>query len=80
MQAAGPLKAELLARAGAALTLDAGEVERLGGQCLQILLAARKSWDVAGQKFTIQMTSDGFSAALAGFGVKASQLNTEKEV
>jgi chemotaxis protein CheX len=76
MQAAAPLKAMLLARMGGDVMLDASAVERLGAQCLQILLAARRSWDAAGRNFEIAMMSDGFSAALAGFGVAASQLNT----
>ena len=40
LSAAGPLAASLLRRRGSPLALDGSAVERLGGQCLQVLLAA----------------------------------------
>jgi chemotaxis protein CheX len=80
MQAAVPLQAALLALRGAGVSVDASGVEKLGGQCLQVLLAARKCWDEAGQDFTIAAMSDSFAAALAGFGVAPARLNTEHGV
>jgi chemotaxis protein CheX len=78
MQAALPLKTALMARWGAGLTINASLVEKLGAQCLQVLLAARKSWDEAGQDFTIDSMSDSFASALAGLGVMPASLNTGK--
>lgn len=40
LAAAAALKAEIEARLGAPLDVDAANVERVGGLCLQILLAA----------------------------------------
>lgn len=53
-RAATPLAEALLALRGSALTLDAARVERIGGQCLQVLLSAQKTWsaDEAALRFT----------------------------
>ena len=40
LKAAGPLRGALLERRGHPLELDAADVQRLGGLCLQVLLAA----------------------------------------
>jgi chemotaxis protein CheX len=68
LKAAEPLKAALLARRGETLTLDASEVQRLGGQCLQVLLAARRSWSEDDRPFAIAPRSPAFDEALALFG------------
>ena len=44
--AAGPLAAEFLSHRGEALCVDASRVERMGGQCLQVLLSAANTWKV----------------------------------
>ena len=44
LQAAEPLRAELMALRGRPLSLDASQVTRLGGLCLQVLMSARKIW------------------------------------
>ncbi|RRN60648.1 STAS domain-containing protein, partial [Caulobacter sp. 602-1] len=49
LKAAAPLKAAFLERRGTAITVEADQVRRLGGLCLQVLLAARKAWDQDGQ-------------------------------
>ncbi|WP_378944778.1 STAS domain-containing protein [Mesorhizobium sp. ANAO-SY3R2] len=53
-RAATPLAEALLALRGTALTIDASRVERIGGQCLQVLLSAQKTWsaDDAALSFT----------------------------
>ena len=68
LKAAEPLKAALLERQGQALSLDASGVQRLGGLCLQLLLAARRSWTEAGQALAIAPRSAAFDEALALFG------------
>ncbi|UPT64460.1 MAG: STAS domain-containing protein [Hyphomonadaceae bacterium JAD_PAG50586_4] len=42
--AAAPLKQALLAARGAAIAIDASDVEHLGALCLQALLAAKAAW------------------------------------
>ena len=51
--AAMPLHALLLAHRGADLDLDAAGVERLGGLGLQLLLAARATWQADGMTLRI---------------------------
>jgi chemotaxis protein CheX len=71
IRAAEPLKADLLAARGQALTVDASAVERLGGLCLQVLLSARKTWAADGQDLTVAPLSDAFSEQWAAFGAPA---------
>ena len=44
LKAASPLADEFLARRGEAISIDASRVRRIGGQCLQVLLSAIKTW------------------------------------
>ncbi|NBB66228.1 STAS domain-containing protein [Pseudomonas sp. ODNR1LW] len=75
MNAAEPLKAEVLAKRGQAVTLDASNVERLGGLCLQVLLSAKKTWAADGAELKIEPQSEGFSEQWAAFG--APDLNAQ---
>ncbi len=49
LNAAVPLRSLILMHRGQDLDLDAAAVERIGGLCLQVLLAARQTW-LADQK------------------------------
>lgn len=44
LAAASPLAAELVHLRGHPIEIDASQVERLGGPCLQVLLAAKATW------------------------------------
>ncbi len=44
LNAAGPLADSLLKHVGEDLVLDGSKVQRLGAPCLQVLLAAAKTW------------------------------------
>ena len=68
LQAAEPLRAELMALRGRPLTLDASQVTRLGGLCLQVLMSARKMWAEDGLNLTVEQQSSVFSEQLAAFG------------
>ncbi|THD61034.1 STAS domain-containing protein [Phenylobacterium sp.] len=68
MTAASPLKAQLLAARGSALSLDASAVRRLGGQCLQVLLAARAAWTADGGDWRIATASEEFADAVRLMG------------
>ncbi|HYD88804.1 MAG TPA: STAS domain-containing protein [Vitreimonas sp.] len=67
-RAAQPLKASLLEHRGKPLELDASDVERFGGLCLQVLAAARASWAAEGHAFAIANPSEAFSSALTLMG------------
>lgn len=77
LQAAEPLRAELMALRGRPLQIDASQVSRLGGLCLQVLLSARISWAEDGLPLRIEQASDGYLEQLAAFG--APQINFEPE-
>lgn len=69
LKAAADLHREFLARRGLDLTVDAAEVSRLGGLCLQVLLAAEGAWRNDGREFAVVNASDTYSKALTLFGV-----------
>lgn len=68
--AAAPLTDRLLAMRGADVTLDASQVARLGGLCLQVLMAAAKTWAADRAKLEISTPSSEFVDALTRFGVE----------
>jgi chemotaxis protein CheX len=68
LQAAEPLRAELISLRGRPLEIDASQVNRLGGLCLQVLMAARKIWAEDGVALTVNQPSSAFSEQLTAFG------------
>lgn len=74
LSAAQPLRDALLARRGAELALDASQVERMGGQCLAVLLAAARDGRAAGHALAIANPSEGFTQALALMGLDVDAL------
>jgi chemotaxis protein CheX len=63
LSAASRVKAAILERRGEPVVLDASEVERLGGLCVQVLLAARAEWRMKGHELRIERASDAFVEA-----------------
>ena len=66
--AAEPLRAELMALRGRPIEVDASQVARLGGLCLQVLMSARKIWSEDGLALTVNQPSSAFSEQLTAFG------------
>jgi chemotaxis protein CheX len=66
--AAPALAASLLAARGAAVRLNGASVQRLGGQCLQVLLAGCRAWAADGLEFVIAEGSAEFIEELALLG------------
>lgn len=62
------LRERLLALRGAVVEVDASGVERLGGLCLQVLMAARKTWAADGADLRLTGASDALVEQLAAFG------------
>jgi chemotaxis protein CheX len=56
-------------RRGQELLVDGTGVQRLGAQCLQVLLAARAAWAADGQTLLVENLSEDFSATLELMGV-----------
>ncbi|ANP45680.1 STAS domain-containing protein [Candidatus Viadribacter manganicus] len=61
LRAAAPLYAELASFKGQELVIDASCVERMGGLCVQILLAAQQSWKRDGLAWSVVDPSAAFS-------------------
>ena len=76
--AARPLHAALLARRGADLVLDAGQVSHFGTLGLQLLLAAARSWRRDGHRLAVAPRSPAFDEALLTFGVPLDDLQAEQ--
>lgn len=74
--AADTLSSTLTPFLGKAVTLDASQVEQLGGRCLEILLALRQANDHAGQPLLLSSPSQPFLADLATFGLTAQDIST----
>ncbi len=72
LKAAGPLKAALIERRGHPLELDAADVQRMGGLCLQVLLSAAATWREEGHSLRIGPRSEAFMDALRLFGGESS--------
>lgn len=73
LNAAGPLAAELLALRGRDVEVDASAVQRMGAQCLQVLLSARATWDADGTAFALVAPSDEFASTVALLGAPIDQ-------
>jgi chemotaxis protein CheX len=58
--AASALAKALRTARGHDLELDAADVRRVGGQCLQVLLAAAKAWAADGNALTVSSPSSEF--------------------
>jgi chemotaxis protein CheX len=67
-KAAYALAETLLAERGRAVRLNGGSVLRLGGQCLQVMLAARRAWEEDSQALTIMPCSEELAAGLSLLG------------
>jgi chemotaxis protein CheX len=74
IRAVTALKTELLERRGQDVTLDATGVERLGGLCLQVLLAAIKTWKVDGHALIFLNVSEALREQWQGFGASPDEL------
>ncbi|MGE0742202.1 MAG: STAS domain-containing protein [Hyphomonadaceae bacterium] len=68
---AAPLRDALLERRGHPLRLDADEVERIGGQCIQVLVAAQQTWAHDGVAFSLHAPSDEMRRSLGYVGLQS---------
>ena len=68
IQSAEALRVQLLGARGRPLTIDGSAVERLGGLCLQVLLAARQTWAADGHGLVVDPASEAFTDQWNAFG------------
>ncbi|MER2534201.1 MAG: STAS domain-containing protein, partial [Rhizobiaceae bacterium] len=57
------------------VSLDASLVERLGGQCLQVLLSAATTWAQEGEALSVSCPSENFLADLGLLGLTVDAFN-----
>ncbi len=69
LTAAAPLRAHLAALTGAPLNVDASGVQKIGGLCLQVLLAAGAAWASQGQELRVLEQSDAFMDGVRFMGI-----------
>ena len=72
--AARPLAKTLLSLRGSDVRIDASQVTRIGGQCLQVLLSAAATWRADHAILEVISPSAEFTEGLKLFGVPPSTL------
>jgi chemotaxis protein CheX len=80
LKAASQLMEMFLAHRGENLYIDGEQVQRLGGQCLQVLLSARQAWEADGHNLLVDNISEDGVAALELLGVEPSSLSYRKDL
>lgn len=68
-RAAGALRDQFLAQRGKSIEVDGADVQRIGGQCIQVLAAAQRSWLQDGVEFTLINLSPEMLRALGHVGM-----------
>jgi chemotaxis protein CheX len=71
LPAAGPLARTLVESRGANVVIDASSVQRVGAQCMQVLLSAASAWTSDGLSLAIVNRSQGFAEGLQILGISA---------
>lgn len=70
-RAAGALRDQFLAQRGKPVEVDGGDVQRIGGQCIQVLASAQRTWLQDGVDFTLANPSPEMLRALGHVGMDA---------
>jgi chemotaxis protein CheX len=78
LNAASLLAVEFLGRRGEAVSVDASRVERIGGQCLQVLLSVVKTWKADAVPLAIVGASLGFTEGVRRLGVAPAEFTDEE--
>jgi chemotaxis protein CheX len=71
ISAAERLHADLVGMRGRPLTIEASQVQRLGGLCLQVLLSALATWRADHRPIALAAPSIAFERAWAALGAPA---------
>jgi chemotaxis protein CheX len=77
LPAAAPLVDQFLKLRGHHVSIDATDVQRLGGQCLQVLLAAHRTWTTDAMKLEFTGCSASFLDDLKQLGIEPAHFNYE---
>lgn len=70
-RAAGALRDQFLAQRGKPIEIDGADVQRIGGQCIQVLVSAQRTWAQDGVAFELANPSPEMLRALGHVGMDA---------
>lgn len=68
-RAAGQLRDQFLAQRGKPIEVDGADVQRIGGQCIQVLVSAQRTWTQDGVDFALANPSPEMLRALGYVGM-----------
>jgi chemotaxis protein CheX len=71
---ASTLRGKLVGLRGSNVVVDASSVERVGALCVQVIMAAAKTWDEDKLSFTFSKVSDAFQKTMQLIGVNIDHL------
>ena len=71
---ASTLRGKLMGLRGSNVVIDASGVERIGALCVQVIMAAAKTWDEDKLSFTFSKVSDAFQKTMQLIGVDINHL------
>jgi chemotaxis protein CheX len=74
LNAAGSLHTKLLGMRGSDVVIDGSGVERAGALCLQVLMAAAKTWEEEKHSLTFSEMSDALTKTMQLLGVNYDHL------
>ncbi|MBW9090116.1 STAS domain-containing protein [Rhizobium wenxiniae] len=71
---ASALHGKLMSMRGKDIVIDASAVERVGVQCVQVLVAGAAAWQADKKSFLVEKASDAFEKTIALIGISETQL------
>ncbi len=71
---ASALHGKLMAMRGGDVVLDASDVERVGVQCVQVLVAGARAWDEDKKSFLVEKASNAFEKTMQLIGINPANL------
>lgn len=80
MIAAPALRESFLQSEGNAIVVNAAPVQRLGAQCLQVILAAKKTWEAGDIEFVLDSPSEAFVETAQLMGLTIEDLTYHAQV
>ena len=79
LTAAAPLAEALRSHRGTELSIDASQVQRVGAQCLQVLLAATATWKADGVRLCMVKPTEEFLEGGRLLGINLDQDTAEQK-
>ncbi|MFT4184089.1 MAG: STAS domain-containing protein [Rhizobium sp.] len=71
---ASALRGKLMGLRGSNVAIDASGVERIGALCIQVIMAAAKTWEEDSHSFTFSKASDAFQKTMQMIGIDIDHL------